>query len=255
MTGGDARIAILGKFIGFGGEIKFREGNVSGNTQKADQIAVVSPLGTTGLNARVKETANRAFGLAQVKRPYDGWILGADRLVNMADWVKLLTILTLIILALAVAFSSAAEFLVFTAAVAPLAVLTERRRFLLGIAIWNLTVPTVIAVAFGVCVAAWQARSSSPCRSPGCSRGACWRHARQGRWCSPSPSASSAARARYEPPPAGVLPLTERFLHAHQRERVWRAAEIAPDVVIVNVRIESANLDRSHSAGPWYQYR
>ncbi len=156
MTGGDARIAILGKFIGFGGEIKFREGNVSGNTQKADQIAVVSPLGTTGLNARVKETANRAFGLAQVKRPYDGWILGADRLVNMADWVKLLTILTLIILALAVAFSSAAEFLVFTAAVAPLAVLTERRRFLLGIAIWNLTVPTVIAVAFGVCVAAWQ---------------------------------------------------------------------------------------------------
>lgn len=37
------------------------------------------------------------------------------------------------------------------------------------------------------------------------------------------------------------------------RLRNWRVWEIAPEVASVKVRIESANRERSHSAGPSYQ--
>ncbi|MFB9681808.1 hypothetical protein [Streptosporangium vulgare] len=153
---GDVRAVVLGQFVGHSGSTELREGNVPGATRTADSLAVVSPVESANMAAQVKETAHRAFGMAEVRRPYDSWLLGADRLAAMANWVKLLTVLMLAVLSLAVAFSSAAEFLVFTTAVAPLAILSERRRFLLGVALWNLTLPTMIAVVFGVCVAAWQ---------------------------------------------------------------------------------------------------
>ncbi|MFI0418664.1 FtsX-like permease family protein [Spongiactinospora sp. 9N601] len=152
LADGDVRAEVLGQYLRTGNEVEIRETPGTGY----DEIAVVSPLGTTDLAAEVKQTAREAFGMAKVARPYDSWLLGSQRLVAMADWVRLLTVLTLGVLALAMAFSSAAEFLVFTTAVAPLAVLNDRRRFLFGTAVWNLTLPTTIALIFGAAVAAWQ---------------------------------------------------------------------------------------------------
>jgi len=56
----------------------------------------------------------------------------------------------------------------------------------------------------------------------------------------------------------------DEAVHAHRRSggqlqpgiyRLlnWRDAEIAPEVVSVKLRIDSAKFDRSHSAGPSYQ--
>ena len=153
---GDVRAAMLRHYFGAIGDVEIREGSVLSGARTAEHIVVLSPVGSHSRSTPVKEAAYRAFGVVHVQRPYDDWVLGADRLVTMAKWVRLLTILTLTVLFLAVAFGSAAEFLVFTTAAAPLAGLSERRRFLFGIAFWNLTVPTVIAAAFGACVAAWQ---------------------------------------------------------------------------------------------------
>ncbi|MEU0521972.1 hypothetical protein [Streptosporangium sp. NPDC006007] len=154
---GDARARALNGSIGFmTGQTNLREGNTSSNGNVPTVLAVISPLDSHNLAWRVKKAAHQSLGKARVERPYDSWILGADRLVQMAEWVKLLTAVVLGILFLCVVYSSAAEFLVFTSALAPLAVLSEQRRFLVGIAVWNLTLPTVLATAIGAGVAAWQ---------------------------------------------------------------------------------------------------
>ncbi|WP_066939795.1 hypothetical protein [Microtetraspora fusca] len=159
LSEGDVRAQILAGTVGYmTGEVSLREGDVLRSERPVDQLVVVSPLGSDGLDWKVKAAANRAFGMARVDRPFDGFLLGADRLATMAAWVRLLTVLTLAILLVAVALSSAAEFLVFTVAVAPLTVLSERKRLPLGIAMVNLTLPTMLAVVIGVVVAAWQGK-------------------------------------------------------------------------------------------------
>ncbi|MFC0865042.1 hypothetical protein ACFHYQ_22370 [Sphaerimonospora cavernae] len=158
LSNGDLRARVLDGSIGLGSSATtLRQGDIYRGTASTDGLAIISPLRTEAAPLwQVKIAAHQAFGRAHVERPFDAWLLGADRLVSMADWIRLLTVLILAILLITVVFSSAAEFLVFTASVAPLAVLTEQRRFLMRIALWNLTLPALLAVVIGVAVAAWQ---------------------------------------------------------------------------------------------------
>ncbi|WP_271220067.1 hypothetical protein [Streptosporangium carneum] len=153
---GDVRARFLNQYVSYVGKTELREGSVLAAAKTSDRIAVILPLGSDGFSGQVKQAAYQSFGMAFVERPYDSWLLGTDNLATMATWVRLFTVLMMGILLLAVVTSSAGEFLTFTTAVAPLAVLTERRRFVMGIALWNLSAPTVIAVGFGTAVAAWQ---------------------------------------------------------------------------------------------------
>ena len=71
----------------------------------------------------------------------------------------------------------------------------------------------------------------------------------------------SASDAGMSPPPgfnfyplveihAWVWPSKDGKFHSPRNCRAW---EIAPEVASVKARIDSANFDRSHSAGPSYQ--
>lgn len=74
---------------------------------------------------------------------------GPGNLVAMARWVILLVSAMIAILMVAMALSAAAEFLALSRSLAPVAILSQRRRFLVGIALWHLTVPGLVAVVVG----------------------------------------------------------------------------------------------------------
>ncbi|WP_062430373.1 hypothetical protein [Herbidospora daliensis] len=154
---GDIRAQTLfGQFRRSGDDVHVRLTNERSAWPRVQELVVVSAVGTGGLAAHVNEEAHRAFAMAELNRPGDSWAQGSNRLTTISAWVVFLVTIVLSVLLTAMGFSSAAEFLTFTAALAPLTVLTERRRFVFGVAAWNLVVPCLIAVSAGVAIAAWQ---------------------------------------------------------------------------------------------------
>jgi hypothetical protein len=157
LRNGDVRAqALTGLFQRSEDDVRVRLTGERTRWPQVQQLVVVSPAGTSGLSTRVNEEAHRAFALAEVERPGDSWVRGANRLAVISSWVVFLVAIVLGVLLLAMGLSSAAEFMRFTAALAPLTVLTERRRFMFGVAVWNLMLPCLCVVAAGAAIAAWQ---------------------------------------------------------------------------------------------------
>ncbi|MEU8587344.1 hypothetical protein AB0C59_10125 [Streptomyces sp. NPDC048664] len=95
--------------------------------------------------------------------PGEGWLVGARNGAAHGRWVTFLGVPGLLIVAVAATLGNLAEFLRLSLLLAPLSVLTGRRRIYYSASAWALLAPLLAATAAGVVVAAWLA---TPQESP-----------------------------------------------------------------------------------------
>ncbi|MEV5508537.1 hypothetical protein [Streptomyces orinoci] len=93
----------------------------------------------------------------QVDVPGASWLQGANLGAAHGRWVKFLGVPGVFILGLAFVLSSLAEFVRFSAFVAPLSVLTGRRRIFYSTALWSLLAPMLVAIGASFVVSDWLA--------------------------------------------------------------------------------------------------
>ncbi|MFK0175360.1 hypothetical protein ACIQVR_05285 [Streptomyces xanthochromogenes] len=94
---------------------------------------------------------------ATAETPGAGWLVGSREALAHGRWVLFLGVPGVLIVALAVALANLAEFLRFSRKLAPLSVLTGRRRVYYSAAAWALLVPLLAAIATSTIVAEWLA--------------------------------------------------------------------------------------------------
>ncbi|MFC0865446.1 FtsX-like permease family protein [Sphaerimonospora cavernae] len=157
LGGGDLRARSLTEVTGAETGVRVHLTDVRNRWPEIQNLDLVllSPIGTMDLAPSVKAAASQFFGVATVVRPGEIWAWGDQNLVAMARWVVLLVSVMMAILVVVMMLSAAAEFIALSRSLSPVAVLTQGRRFLMGIALWNLTVPGLVAVVTGAGVATW----------------------------------------------------------------------------------------------------
>ncbi|MGW4564732.1 hypothetical protein ACWEN3_20705 [Streptomyces sp. NPDC004561] len=108
---------------------------------------------------RIKQLLRDTLPVAAVtaELPGEGWLVGARNGVAHGRWVVFFGVPGLLVVAVAAALGSLAEFLGFSRLVAPLSVLTGRRRVYYSAAAWALLAPLLAAIATSVVVASWLA--------------------------------------------------------------------------------------------------
>ncbi|MEU5428779.1 hypothetical protein AB0H73_24765 [Streptomyces olivoreticuli] len=94
---------------------------------------------------------------ASVGPPGASWLIGSNLSAAHGRWVVFLGVPGVLILALAVALANLAEFLRFSRMVAPLSVLTGKRKVYYSTAAWALLAPLLAAIATSLIAAVWLA--------------------------------------------------------------------------------------------------
>ncbi|MCC3768206.1 hypothetical protein [Streptomyces sp. UNOC14_S4] len=94
---------------------------------------------------------------ASVGPPGASWLIGSNLSAAHGRWVVFLGVPGVLILALAVALANLAEFLRFSRMVAPLSVLTGKRKVYYSTAAWALLAPLLAAIATSLVAAMWLA--------------------------------------------------------------------------------------------------
>ncbi|MEV0260290.1 hypothetical protein AB0I49_02950 [Streptomyces sp. NPDC050617] len=94
---------------------------------------------------------------ASVDPPGASWLVGANLSAAHGRWVIFLGVPGVLILAVAVALANLAEFLRFSRMVAPLSVLTGKRKIYYSTAAWGLLAPLMAAIVTSVIAAVWLA--------------------------------------------------------------------------------------------------
>ncbi|MFI0355321.1 hypothetical protein [Actinomadura sp. 9N407] len=149
---GDARAQELIAWLGAPGRelrVAARSGGVP------HQLVVVAARPLEGRSSQVKRAAYAAFPAPEVKRPGEEWLTGAAGHARLGDWLGLFGGIGVLIVMVAAVLSAAAEFLRFCPSLAPLAVLSDRRRLLLSIGLWTLTVPLTVTILVAAGVTVW----------------------------------------------------------------------------------------------------
>ncbi|RCG22741.1 permease [Sphaerisporangium album] len=154
-TTGDVRLDELERWAGNGKPLRVRSGPVATTGERPERLVVLADSGDRGQGA-VKRAAYATLERPHVERPGQGWLMGANNTASYGDWTVLFATAGLAILLLAVMISSAAEFLIFGAELAPLAVQTDRRGVFVLLGLWNLSMPLVLVTVVGALVAVWQ---------------------------------------------------------------------------------------------------
>ncbi|GGZ24651.1 hypothetical protein GCM10010365_51230 [Streptomyces poonensis] len=130
-----------------------------------ESLLLLAP-GRSGLDqAAIQQTVRTELpiGSAQVGTFGETWLLGANLSAAHGRWVVFLGVPGVLLIALAAALANLAEFLRLSRSVAPLSVLTGRRRVFWTSAAWSLLAPLLAAVAAGCVAAVWLA---SPQENP-----------------------------------------------------------------------------------------
>ncbi|RLV08812.1 permease [Streptomyces griseocarneus] len=94
---------------------------------------------------------------ASVGPPGASWLVSSNLSVAHGRWVIFFGVPGVLILALAVALANLAEFLRFSRMVAPLSVLTGKRKVYYSTAAWGLLAPLLAAIAASLIAAVWLA--------------------------------------------------------------------------------------------------
>ncbi|GAA3196560.1 FtsX-like permease family protein [Actinocorallia longicatena] len=137
----------------FGGDTRMR--TVNAVPARPAALVVVGPLGGPSPMAAVKQAGYRELSALQVGGLGEGWLIGAADRARLTNWLLLFGWTGLFFLLLAGGLSAAAEFLRFGPALAPLSVVSGRRRIFGEVAFWHLTVPTALAVLLAAAFTIW----------------------------------------------------------------------------------------------------
>ncbi|MFC4518238.1 hypothetical protein [Streptomyces ehimensis] len=153
------------------GRFDIRQGPVLESPDKRRGAAesvflLVSASGKDLPAARIKQLLRDELPIATASADPPGgtWLLGANLSAAHGKWVTFLGVPGVLILALTVVLANLAEFLRFSRAVAPLSVLTGKRRIYYTTAAWGLLTPLLAAIVTSVSAATWLA---VPQESPG----------------------------------------------------------------------------------------
>jgi hypothetical protein len=115
-------------------------------------LLVVTP--EPGHLAAVKKAAYTLPNPSVQVQTLGGNWLGSSK-APLANWIQLFGVIGILFILLAGAVSAAAEFVRIRHALAPLSVLTGRRRVFRSVSSWHLTVPLLIATVLTGAVTAW----------------------------------------------------------------------------------------------------
>ncbi|ROQ80706.1 hypothetical protein EDD95_0236 [Streptomyces sp. CEV 2-1] len=149
-TGGNAQVEEMRRWYG---DVRFVQASrITVKADGAQSLLVVAPA--AGQLAAVKQAG---FTLpnpsVQVEALGGNW-LGSSR-TRLPNWIQLFGITGILFILVAGAVSAAAEFVRIRHALAPLSVLTGRRRVFRSVTSWHLTVPLLIATVITGAVTAW----------------------------------------------------------------------------------------------------
>ncbi|MCT7354407.1 permease [Streptomyces sp. 15-116A] len=149
-TGPGAQVEEMRRWYG---DITFAQvSSLSIRPDGTQSLVVVTP--TPGQLAAVKEAAYTLPNPSvQVTALGETW-LGSSR-SRLPNWIQLFGVTGILFLLVAGAVSAAAEFVRIRHALAPLAVLTGRRRVFRSVSSWHLTVPLLIATVAAGAITAW----------------------------------------------------------------------------------------------------
>ncbi|WP_171166346.1 hypothetical protein [Streptomyces sp. I05A-00742] len=165
----ERRVAETARWTGpVAGELYVQEGPVlSGGGPEGVPPAVVltSTSGDELPVGRIKQLLRDSLpiGSASVDLLGARWIGGANLAVAHGRWVIFFGVSGVLVLALALALANVSEFVRFSTVVAPLSVLTGRRRLYYGTAAWSVLVPLLAAIGVSFVVSVWLA---APQESP-----------------------------------------------------------------------------------------
>ncbi|WP_409058841.1 permease [Streptomyces sp. SYP-A7185] len=135
------------------GNVKFAQTTrVSVRPDGSQSLVVVTP--EPGQLTAVKEAAYTLPNPSVQVETLGGNWLGSSR-AHLANWIQLFGVTGILFILLAGAVSAAAEFVRIRHALAPLSVLTGRRRVFRSVSSWHLTVPLLIATVLTGAVTAW----------------------------------------------------------------------------------------------------
>ncbi|WP_369359748.1 ABC transporter permease [Streptomyces sp. cg2] len=124
-----------------------------------EKLVLVSSDGTDLPEQEIKQLLRDALPVAAagVDVPGAEWLVGARESVAHGKWVIFFGVPGVLIIALAVALANLAEFLRFSRKVAPLSVLTGRRKIYYSTAAWALLAPLLVSIVTSVIAASWLA--------------------------------------------------------------------------------------------------
>ncbi|MEU4128318.1 hypothetical protein [Streptomyces wuyuanensis] len=155
----DRRLHELKRWEGGGtGEMRYAAGDVSapGSQRAGDaelKLVVISEQGDPTVSNTVRQAAYRHLGMAPVVNVLAGMQLGgALQYETIANWVTLLGLWGMLMMALAAAISALAEFQMFSTRLAPVGVLAGDTRVFRSTALWYLSAPIAVAGIAGALV-------------------------------------------------------------------------------------------------------
>ncbi|MFC8453705.1 hypothetical protein [Kitasatospora sp. NPDC057223] len=166
LTDPDRRLKELVGWYGQQGSISLREGPVPAPpTENGSTLLVVMSPGGGNLDVpSLIMTARQHLSPNPAIQPPGGeWLTGALLKKTRVPWVTLFGSCALIFIGLAIGLNSTAEFIRFSRSIAPLGVLTGRRRLFATVAAWTLLVPLLLAAGLGLVAHIWLA---SPLTTP-----------------------------------------------------------------------------------------
>ncbi|MFJ8792808.1 permease [Streptomyces sp. NPDC102462] len=148
-----ARSAQVDELRRWYGDIRFTQASrIAVKADGAQSLLVVTP--TPGHLAAVKQAAYTLPNPSVQVTELGGTWLGSSR-TRLPHWIQLFGITGILFLLVAGAVSAAAEFVRIRHALAPLSVLTGRRRVFRSVSSWHLTVPLLISTVVAGAVTAW----------------------------------------------------------------------------------------------------
>ncbi|MFE3181575.1 hypothetical protein ACFXKR_11920 [Streptomyces violascens] len=124
-----------------------------------DRYVLLSSDGKALPHTEIQRLLRDTLPLAAVtaETPGNGWLVGAREDLAHGRWVFFLGVPGVLIVALAVALANLAEFLRFSRNLAPLSVLTGRRKVYVSAAAWALLVPLLASIVVSAIAADWLA--------------------------------------------------------------------------------------------------
>ncbi|MER7989962.1 hypothetical protein ABTY53_30885 [Streptomyces noursei] len=131
----------------------------AGSSTVPERLVLVSANGQDLPQEEIKQLLRDELPVAAAIADPPGaeWLVGARESVAHGKWVVFFGVPGVLIVALAVALSNLAEFLRFSRKVAPLSVLTGRRKVYYSTAAWALLAPMLASVITSVIAASWLA--------------------------------------------------------------------------------------------------
>ncbi|AXG79070.1 hypothetical protein DVK44_16810 [Streptomyces paludis] len=156
----DPRLSELANWFSGGTDIALRVGPVATAPATGDGRYLVL-LDARGKPLPVDQIRRAAFTqlspTPNAEIPGGSWLNGTVNRASRGAWVALFGMAGIAAMALALSLNSLAEFQRFSRSIAPLGVLTGRRRIFLATAAWTLLLPLLLAAGLGLLTNAWLA--------------------------------------------------------------------------------------------------